>query len=309
MTQVDRIAPLRFLRTAYEPSDWLAVFLKSYETGQVAQRVGPRSFVASRRFQSWLRWRNLLRWNIYVSVNAIAPHRRSRTRDAVAAIRHVFLEADHDGPHLLATIADRCDLPSVSYVLHSSANRVHVFWRASGFSVDQVESLQTTLAEQCGTDLAATPWTQTTRLPGFFNHKRDQPHLVTIEYLNPERLYVPGDFPPVPAKPRCIEQSPCQIRVTASGQAVERARRYLSVVPPAVSGRHGDVHTFRVCCRLVRGFALDDEDALAVLADWNTRCEPPWSERELRDKLRRAKKYGREPIGALLVERRRLRAI
>ena len=304
MTEVDRTAPLRFLRTAYEPGDWLAVFLKSYETGQVAQRVGPRSFVASRRFQSWLRWRNLLRWNVYVSVNAIAPRRRSRTRDAVAAIRHVFLEADHDGPRVLAAIADRIDLPPVSYVLHSSPDRVHVFWRASGFSVDQVESLQRALAEQCRTDPAATPCTQTTRLPGFFNHKREQPHLVTVDYLTPEPLYTPTDFPSVPTEPRRSHRPPREIRLGVSGEAVERARRYLSAVPPAVSGRHGDVHTFCVCCRLVRGFALDDEDAFAALTEWNARCEPPWSDRDLRDKLRRARRYGREPIAGLLDERR-----
>src|SRR5437588_370747 len=57
---IDHVVPLRFLRMAYEPSDWLAVFLKSYDTGQVSQRIGPRSVVASRRFQAWLRWRNLL---------------------------------------------------------------------------------------------------------------------------------------------------------------------------------------------------------------------------------------------------------
>jgi hypothetical protein len=44
-------------------------------------------------------------------------------------------------------------------------------------------------------------------------------------------------------------------------------------VPPAISGQHGDVHTFRVCCRLTRGFALDHEQALEVLADWNARCQ------------------------------------
>src|SRR5215216_3254276 len=109
MTQVDRDAPLRFLRTAYEPDDWLAVFLKSYETGATAQRVGPRSMVAAPRFQSWLRWRNLTHWNVYVSVNAIAPDRRSRTRNDVAAIRHVFLEADQDGHWTLAAIAGRRD--------------------------------------------------------------------------------------------------------------------------------------------------------------------------------------------------------
>ncbi len=38
---VDLIAPLRFLQVAYEPDDWVAVFLKSYATGRAAQRVGP----------------------------------------------------------------------------------------------------------------------------------------------------------------------------------------------------------------------------------------------------------------------------
>jgi hypothetical protein len=71
-------------------------------------------------------------------------------------------------------------------------------------------------------------------------------------------------------------------------------------VPPAIAGQHGDVHTFRVCCRLIRGFALTDEQALTALAEWNGRCQPPWSAEELLDKLRRAARYGREPIGALL---------
>jgi hypothetical protein len=84
---------------------------------------------------------------------------------------------------------------------------------------------------------------------------------------------------------------------------VERARRYLAALPPAVSGQHGDVTTFRACCRLVRGFLLDDAGALALIREWNARCEPPWSERELVDKIRRARRYGREPLGGLLEAR------
>ena len=56
-TWVDREAPLRFIRTVYEQDDWVAVFLKSYETGHTTQRVGPVSLVADARFQAWLRWR------------------------------------------------------------------------------------------------------------------------------------------------------------------------------------------------------------------------------------------------------------
>ena len=40
--------------------------------------------------------------------------------------------------------------------------------------------------------------------------------------------------------------------------------------------------------------------ALDVLRDWNRRCDPPWSDCELIDKLSRARRYGREPMGCLL---------
>ena len=80
---------------------------------------------------------------------------------------------------------------------------------------------------------------------------------------------------------------------------VERARRYLARIDPAIAGQHGDAQTFRVCCRIVRGFALSDEEALDVLSEWNFRCKPPWSERELRDKIARARRYGKEEVGSL----------
>jgi hypothetical protein len=301
MPRVDRDAPLEFLRTAYEPDDWVAVFLKSYESGRVAQRVGPLSVVADSRFQAWLRWCNLMRWNIFISVNAIVPGQRSRTRASVRAVRHVFLDADRNGSEVLAAIDARGDLPPLSCVLHSSPNRIHVFWRARGFTIEQVERLQKHLARELGTDPAATPSTQTTRLTGFFNYKPQYPTppLVRLEYWNRDALYTPDDFPRPTAPPRRhVERRPQ--RHVVIGDRIQRARRYLAAVPPAVTGQHGDVHTFRVCCRLVRGFALSDADALSVLNEWNASCEPPWTDRELRDKLARARRYGREPIGGLL---------
>ena len=299
---VDRDVPLEFLRIAYEPDDWVAVFLKSYGTGRTAQRVGPLSLVADPRFQAWLRWRNLTRWNVYVSVNAMTPSRRSRTRESVRAIRHVFLEADRNGAQVLAAIGARRDLPPPSYVMHSSPNRVHVFWRVRGVVIDDVEALQKQLARELGTDPAATPCSQTTRLPGFFNHKPQygQPHLVTIEYRDPKHVYINSDFP-TPIAPPIVAPSTRRSYDPRMGIArIERARRYLAALPPAIAGRHGDVHTFRVCCRLVRGFALSDAEALELLADWNARCEPPWSERDLTNKVFRARRYGREPVGGLL---------
>jgi len=294
---VDRDAPLRFLRTAYQPDDWVAIFLKSYETGQTKQRVGPVSWIAHTRFQAWLRWLNLLHWNVYVGCNAIRPQIRARTKKAISAVRHVFVEADQDGAAILARINSRRDLPLPSYVIHSSPNRVHVLWRVDGFTTTAVEGLQKYLARELGTDLAATACTQTTRLPGFRNHKRTG-HLVTIEYRE-TLVYAPIDFPT--PRPQPVSGGfNRRLHPPSSVDGVERARRYLRATPPAISGERGDLHTFRVCCRLVRGFALADSEAFGLLAEWNARCQPPWSERDLLDKMRRARRYGQEPIGGLL---------
>src|ERR1700693_3798326 len=87
---IDRDAPLQFLRLAYRPDEWIAVFLKSYEHGRTAQRVAPASVVMSAPFQAWLARENNATLNVYVSVNVISPRKVSRRRTAISAIRHVY---------------------------------------------------------------------------------------------------------------------------------------------------------------------------------------------------------------------------
>lgn len=297
----DREAPLRFLRTGYEPTDWVAVFLKTYRTGDTAQRVVSLSEATSSCFQSWLRQRNAKGWNVYVSVNAVRPG-RSRSRDSICSVRHVFLEEDADGPGLLASLTTRPDLPPPSYVLHSSPGRVHVFWRVRGFDADTVETMQKRLAKELRSDTAATSCAQTTRLPGFANHKRQTPSPVTIEYLRPRAVFGTDDFPLSRSTARDA-RSASSIKRCDVGDRTARAQRFLLAVEPAVAGQHGDLRTFRICCRVVRGFELSDHEAMSVLSEWNARCQPPWSERELLTKVQNARKYGREPLGALVVSR------
>jgi len=287
-------APLQFLRRAYHPDDWVAVFLKSYESGRIAQRVAPVSVVMSSPCQAWLARENEAAVNVYVSVNAIRPRRVSRQRTAIGAIRHVFLDADHNGPAIVAAIAARRDLPPPSYVLHSSPNRVHVLWRVTGFTIERVEALQKHLARELATDSAATSCSQTTRLPGFLNQKRRPAYRVTIEYRGVDAVYTPDDFPtPSAVTPRAdVTVRPFQSG-SGDGHVLERARRYLA---PAISGQHGDARTFCVCCRLVLGFALSNDEALSLLTHWNAQCEP--------DRQAGARRYGREPIGGLLENRR-----
>lgn len=84
---------------------------------------------------------------------------------------------------------------------------------------------------------------------------------------------------------------------------VERARRYLARVPPAVSGSGGDRLTFYVACVLAVGFALPPEEAWPLLVEYSGRCLPPWSERELRHKLGCACRLG-GPRGTKLLANR-----
>jgi hypothetical protein len=276
----------------------VAVFLKTYRTGETAQRVVPVSEATSPRFQSWLRLRNANSWNVYVSVNAVHPG-RSRSKGAICGVRHVFLEEDADGPGLLASLTTRPDLPPPSYVLHSSPGRIHVFWRVRGFDPDTVETTQKRLANELRSDSAATSCAQTTRLPGFANHKRETPSAVTVEYLRPAAVFGLDDFPRTPSTVRDCNRGARFKRSDVADRAA-RAQRFLRAVEPAVAGQHGDLRTFRICCRVVRGFELSDHEAMSVLSGWNARCQPPWSERELLMKVQNARKYGREPLGALV---------
>jgi bifunctional DNA primase/polymerase-like protein len=87
---------------------------------------------------------------------------------------------------------------------------------------------------------------------------------------------------PPPSIPHCNFSVPASDGDRA--RAVNRARAYIEEMGPAISGQGGHNHTFNVACRVVER-VLDEDDAWAVLVEWNTGCEPPWSERELRHKL------------------------
>ena len=82
----------------------------------------------------------------------------------------------------------------------------------------------------------------------------------------------------------------------------ERAAAYLERMPPAIEGSGGHSATFNAAAALTRGFAMTEQDALPLLMAWNqTHCQPPWTESELRHKLRSAASSTR-PLGYLLDE-------
>jgi hypothetical protein len=86
----------------------------------------------------------------------------------------------------------------------------------------------------------------------------------------------------------------------------ERAQKYLAVLEPSISGSNGHNACFQAACVLVHGFALDDTLALHLLAsEFNPRCSPPWSDRELRHKINQARKTSSDkPVGYLIGRQR-----
>ena len=79
------------------------------------------------------------------------------------------------------------------------------------------------------------------------------------------------------------------LRNTAHSSVTDRAAKYLSALPPSVAGQRGHDDAFRAACALVHGFALPESVSLGLLlAHFNPTCSPPWSEADLRHKVRSA---------------------
>ena len=111
----------------------------------------------------------------------------------------------------------------------------------------------------------------------------------------PERLRLAANKPKLtlPAKP--IGTKP--------GNLAKRVSALLAKCPPAISGEGGHDRTLATACAVGPGFNLDPEEAYAWLVEYNTRCQPPWSEKELRHKVDDA--YKVEPRRGWLLEEKR----
>lgn len=65
----------------------------------------------------------------------------------------------------------------------------------------------------------------------------------------------------------------------------ERARRYIAIMPPSISGSNGHTALFNVVRTLLHGFGFSKEAARPLVMEFNLRCSPPWGENEINHKL------------------------
>ncbi len=112
----------------------------------------------------------------------------------------------------------------------------------------------------------------------------------------PEVPGLPTEGGSAPPRKKCAPSKlPCV------DHRLERARSYLARIPGALSGQGGHDQTWAAALSVVVGFDLPEEIGFQLLlSDYNPKCEPPWSEGELRHKVNDAATRATLPRGYLL---------
>jgi hypothetical protein len=83
----------------------------------------------------------------------------------------------------------------------------------------------------------------------------------------------------------------------ATAALLEAARAALAAHGPAIDGQGGGLHTVQAAAILTHDFALTDEEAWSLIADWNETCQGPWELDDLRVMLGRGRRYGKAEYG------------
>jgi len=126
-------------------------------------------------------------------MNTLKPDARTRTKEDIQTIRHLYLDIDHDGPTALTKLQQSNLVPVPNYTVTTSPDKLQVVWRVEGIEREQAEAMLRSLARMFGGDSAATDSTRVLRLPGFTNKKHLTDFLVRAE-KHTDRIYHLTDF-------------------------------------------------------------------------------------------------------------------
>ena len=188
------VSAVEYIGGNFHPSDRIAVLVRNGNSGQTIQRIATVERIAGASAQDWLHYKNEKESNdIYIGMNTLKPEARTRTKEDIQTIRHLYLDIDHDGPAALARIRQSNLVPTPNYTINTSPEKFQVVWRVEGMGQEQAEGLLRAMAREFGGDPAATDSTRVLRLPGFLNRKYDAEFRVRAE-RHTDRVYHLYDF-------------------------------------------------------------------------------------------------------------------
>src|SRR5260370_11572888 len=122
-----------FLTRWFVPGETIAVVLRHQSPSGTIQRILPLERALTPRYLGWLAHENSMGANIYIAVNPLRSGGRNRTKDSVAAIRHLYLDIDTDGEARLAALRVSDLVPSPTAILRTSPGQYHVLRHVAAF--------------------------------------------------------------------------------------------------------------------------------------------------------------------------------
>lgn len=246
--------------------------------------------------------------DIYMGV-APRVDAKSRDADGCISLHALFVDLDYKDSSEAETRERLAKFPLPPSAVVASGGGLQVYWFLTEPIDLQTESkyakmLLVSLATELHGDLRSAEPARILRVPGTMNYKYDPPRPVVLESIDPAVRYHVKEFlaflPIIQPDSRSNDSEPVKHGLTREVR-MRLARLWLERQKPAIEKQGGDNHTYGICCSVAHGHDLSPADSFEVLQEWNARCEPPWNENALRQKIRSAIKSAEGPKGERLL--------
>src|SRR5438552_9590939 len=114
------VTAAEFLTRCFAPGETIALFLRREVPRATIQRIVQLETALAPRYLGWLADENAAGANIYVVANPLRSDSRTRTKECIAAVRHLYLDLDTDGDARLTWLRASDAVPSPNAILSTS---------------------------------------------------------------------------------------------------------------------------------------------------------------------------------------------
>src|SRR5271169_3778830 len=118
-----------FLTHCFAPGESIALLLRRENPDGILQRIAPLERALAPRNLGWLAHENLIGANVYVAANPVHSGSNKRTKESIAAVRHLYLDLDTDGEARLTSVRVSDAVPPPNAVLSTSLGKYQILWR------------------------------------------------------------------------------------------------------------------------------------------------------------------------------------
>jgi hypothetical protein len=118
-----------FVTQCFAPDEAIGLLLRRENPISTLQRIVPVERALASRYLAWLAHENATGANVYVAANPLRSGSRRRTKESLAAVRHLYVDIDIDGVARLAALRASDAAPTPNVVLSTSPGKYQVLWQ------------------------------------------------------------------------------------------------------------------------------------------------------------------------------------